>query len=208
MKKSKTSWDGGNETHPWTRFPLIDNSATHLIIGSFPPNKFTLYPDKLTMCDTEFFYGSKNNEFWELFIKAHGLKFKWPDNFDQIKGWINTNKWAITDIVATTQRIKDSALDSDLLNPTWNIEPIDTLLSKNPIKFIYFTSSWVSTKFHKHIAPKLSIKKEYDKTILISPSRNGLRTVSRAKFLRYEMRDNETATEFRLRYYRQALTLK
>jgi hypothetical protein len=205
MTKIHKSWDGKTENHPWHRFPETDNSATHLIIGSFPPNKFTEYKDKLTRCDVEFFYGSKDNGFWELFISSLDLTLKWPDDIETIKTWLYDNNWMVTDIVAKAQRKKNSALDADLIIMDWNNRIIDKLLSNNPIKYIYFTSKWVSDHFHKNIAPKLSSKAKYDETILISPSRNGLRTVSVATYLKYKMPKDETASEFRQRYYRQAL---
>lgn len=49
------------ETHPWKRSPKENNKASKLILGSFPPNKFTVYTEKKTQCDMDFFYGSKDN---------------------------------------------------------------------------------------------------------------------------------------------------
>ena len=68
------------EVHPWKMFPK-NSEINKLIVGSFPPNKMVLpvgykmrYLDGLDKINDreskrfDFFYGSKQNGFWELFI--------------------------------------------------------------------------------------------------------------------------------------------
>jgi hypothetical protein len=198
------SWDNKIEAHPWKRFPKT-NKATRLIIGSFPPNKFTTYKVRQTKCDSNFFYGSKDNGFWDLFIKSLELDYKWPDHIKDLKNWLTYNKWAITDIVYKTYRKSDSAFDSDLLVESWNTKIINDIFNNNNISHVYFTSKWVSDKFHKYVHEHLDNYKPDETIILISPSRNGLRSIKRTKDLKIKIGDNEPVSLFRQRYYKQAL---
>jgi len=198
-------WEDVFEDHPWQRFPKVNNGATSLIVGSFPPNKFTTHREELTSCDTNFFYGSRDNEFWELFIESLNLKFEWPDHIKKLKKWIKENKWMVTDIVMRAKRRQDSAFDNDLIEIVWNTKTINSILKSNPIAHIYFTSRWVEAKFKANILCDLKIKKQMNETILISPSRNGLRSIKRAKYLKIKKRKKETPREFRLRYYKATL---
>ena len=131
------------ELHPWKRFPEKPSKARNLIVGSFPPNKFTSHQERLTLCDMGFFYWSKENDFWELFIKAIDLTYKWPDDLADLKVWLINNHWAVTDIIKKAQRKKDTAFDTDLIVLEWNHEVINQLFRDNEIKRIFFTSQWV-----------------------------------------------------------------
>jgi G:T/U-mismatch repair DNA glycosylase len=201
MSKEYLPFEDITETHPWVRFPQYDNASLNLIIGSFPPNKFTSHKEKLTMSDMNFFYGSKENSFWELFTKAKKLNFKLPDELDDLKNWLKENNWMVTDIVKSTKRKKDTAYDTDMLQIEWNLEAINNIIDKNPIEKIFFTSQWVKNNFDKKIRPKLNSKEIINEIILLSPSRNGLRTAKKAKFTNQAPLPVETSEEFRKRYY-------
>ncbi|QNA46468.1 uracil-DNA glycosylase family protein [Lacibacter sediminis] len=199
------SWDNRVETHPWKRFPEIDNDATQLILGSFPPNKFTDYPNRLSRCDEQFFYGSKDNAFWDLFIVAKDLALRWPDHLEGLKNWLSTNKWIISDILLTTTRKKDSATDSDLVPVKWNTEVINRILTNNPIQTILFTSNWVKNKFDQEVKKELSaFTGSYREVVLISPSPAGLISTEWAK-KELPILDGEDLESYRQRYYQWAL---
>ena len=191
------------EIHPWIRFPETANNAENLIIGSFPPNKFTSHRGKLTLCDIEFFYGSKENAFWELFVSAKNLAYKVPDDIDEVKHWLVKNHWSVTDIVKSAQRKKDTAYDTDLINISWNIEAIESIFTTNSIRNVYFTSQWVKENFDVYVKPKLSnlSYSNINEFILLSPSRNGLRSAKKAKFTAHKYQEGETSEEYRKRYY-------
>ena len=53
----------------------------------------------------DFFYGSKQNGFWELFINSLKLKID-IDDLKVLKNWLRKNKWGLTDIVLKTTRKK------------------------------------------------------------------------------------------------------
>ncbi len=204
--KNIKSWDEREEVHPFVRFPQSGNQAKYLILGSFPPNKFSIYPDQCSKRDERFFYGSKDNSFWDLFIKAQDLDLKWPDNILQLKKWIEINGWQVTDIVAKASRRKNTALDSDLIPLTWNVEVVDSILSENPIEKIVFTSNWVKENFNRNVKSQLlSYNGRYSDIVLISPSPAGLISTDWAKKLLPKI-ESESLEKYRERYYKWALT--
>lgn len=191
------------ETHPWVKFPESSSKNRKLILGSFPPNKFTTLQQLKTNCDFDFYYGSKDNEFWDLFSHALNLNFKFPDQIEDLKNYLKLNYWVISDVVLECNRRNNTALDKDLINIKWNTEIINQILEENPIVIIFFTSKWVKEKFDKHINNNLNTNiKTY---ILPSPSRNGLRSIGRLTYLEFNKTEEETASEFRLRYYKNIL---
>lgn len=201
--KHYNAWENKIEKHPWLLFPKENNVSTKLILGSFPPNKFTTQSQKKTNCDMNFFYGSKDNEFWELFSESFDLDYKFPDDIERIKKYLESNNWIVSDIVLNCQRKNNSALDKDLINIIWNKDIINNILENNSIKTIYFTSKWVKEQFNRHI--KINKNVNINKYILPSPSRNGLRSITRITYLEFNKKSDETATEFRKRYYHEIL---
>jgi hypothetical protein len=202
QRSNTKSWDDKLEEHPWKRFPEEDGEAKLLILGSFPPNKFTVYTNRLTRCDVKFFYGSKDNMFWELIIDTFGLTFKWPDNEVEIKDWLVGSKWIISDIVLKTYRTADSAADGKLNVQKWNDNVIENILLKNPIEKIVFTSNWVHDRFTKDIVPILKKRPEpFTSIILISPSDAGLISTDWAK-RKLARQQEESLAEYRKRYYK------
>lgn len=199
--KKIVSWDGKEESHPFRRYPETDNKATRLILGSFPPNKFTNYKDRQTKCDKEFFYGSRDNVFWDLFVFAKELGFKWPDDFELLTSWIKNNNWVVSDIILKSTRKKDTATDNDLQPIEWNIQIINQIVQKNPIKIIYFTSNWVRNNFDKHVKPKLKTSEQFQDIVLISPSPAGLISTNWARKI-LKKSEMESLEEYRIRYYK------
>lgn len=192
------------EKHPWKRFPKEHKLATKLILGSFPPNKYTIQTEKKTRCDMDFFYGSRDNFFWQLFSVALNLNYKFPDDQQNLKEYLVKNGWAVSDIVLKCERRKNTAADQDLKVIKWNQSIINDIIDNNSINTIFFTSKWVKEKFDRYIN-LVSKSANINEYILPSPSRNGLRSIGRATFLDYPKETNETATNFRLRYYSDIL---
>lgn len=87
-------WEDLVEHHPWKMFPNNTNISKKLIIGSFPPNRFTNHNERKTKCDMDFFYGSKDSGFWELFTETLGLNFKISDDLESLKKWLINNNWS------------------------------------------------------------------------------------------------------------------
>ena len=205
------------ENHPWEIYPkraFIEK----LIVGSFPPNKMVFaegveikYLDGVNKINKrhnkrfDFFYGSKNNGFWELFITSLNLVID-PDDIMGLKKWLKLNKWGVTDIILTTTRKKDSPSDTDLVPKVWNTDIIEKTIKNNKIQSIYFTSKWVRNHFERIINPKLY--KSTNLFTLISPSPSGLRRFPKEALLELPKSDNESNQEYRLRYYNYVLSIQ
>lgn len=189
------------EIHPWINFPKVNGSSTKLILGSFPPPRFTEQVRKLENMDIDFFYGSYENSFWELFFESQNkqrAKHDYTKAF--IKNFLEENHWAISDIVLKTHRAKkNSASDNYLRVKEYNTSVISEIIDNNPIQVIFFTSRWVQERFEKNIEPCLK-KTSFTKKTLISPSRSGFRRLDWARNEIAQIK-GESNLEYRKRYY-------
>ena len=205
------------EEHPWKLYPK-NSTIEKLIVGSFPPNKMTLPVGyKMTYLDGkeehkkketkkfDFFYGSIQNGFWDLFISSLKLNIGITD-LEGLKNWLKENKWGVTDIVSKTTRQEDSPSDADLVIKEWNTEVIERVLQEHDIKKIYFTSTWVRDRFKrkKIINPKLY--KSSNLFTLISPSGQAFRRLPNDALAELPMRANEDGPNYRKRYWEYVLS--
>lgn len=168
--------------HPFD--PFIPKGATKLIIGSIPPARFCAPERGLKPDDVDFYYGSRDNGFWDLIGKVTRQEFTKLQTLAAVK----ERKEAlvrmgvgITDIVAQCQRRDGSALDKHL----HDIEqkPLHSLLEQHPtINTLLYTSSFVKSQvgmalgqYHRSTdQPKIWRlpvgEKEYTAVWLYSPS--------------------------------------
>jgi ribosomal protein S18 acetylase RimI-like enzyme/G:T/U-mismatch repair DNA glycosylase len=184
------------ETHPFK--PYIPENATKLIIGTIPPPRFA--KNELFNEDVNFYYGSKDNNFWDIIEKIANINFKKENTQEEIekrKKFLDDNKIGICDIVYKTNRKNEnSAADEDLID----IEPLDIIneiLVKYPtIDTLIYTSKFVKTQMTQllkklyekeicHISSEDKDKKTltindkiYNVAILYSPSNNANRRIS------------------------------
>lgn len=192
------------ERHPWKIFPE-SGKGKKLILGSFPPKRLTNNPQNLEIGDVDFFYGSKDNSFWNLFCEAKGItEINWRQNPKKLKDYLRENDWVVSDIILKTNRKGDSSADTALFNIDWNIEILKELLERREVITIYFTSKWVQEKFCTHIAPYINHIPKI--IVLISPSRYGLMSLNWARAI-FSQLENETNTQYRQRYYNHFLNL-
>lgn len=98
-------------THPYE--PFIPEKATKLIIGSIPPQRFCNYADKaenaLLEDDVDFYYGSRDNSFWQLLGEVFGVEFERANTqtaIEQRKSFLTKNGFGITDLVDICSRIE------------------------------------------------------------------------------------------------------
>ena len=155
------------ENHPWNNNYIFNNSNT-LIIGTFPPRRFTVTNNKTRNDFTQqeldsykedvfYYYGSKDSKFWtfieiifnENISATEKLNFDYCFNDISIKQRIEfCFKFGISfcDIIQTTRRTQDNANDANLNAYTFN-EIIDRIKETN-ITQILLTSSnnSISTK--------------------------------------------------------------
>ena len=127
------------EEHPF--LPFVPEYATKLIIGTIPPERF--YKKNLFCSDVDFYYGSKDNAFWNLLGEIFGIKFLNEKNENEIqkrKNFLTDKKIGICDIVKKTTRKNGSALDKDL--DVKEFLDITELLEANPnIDTLIYTSA-------------------------------------------------------------------
>ena len=69
-------------THPFA--PEIPEGATKLIIGTMPPYRFCNTDEMLYDDDVNFYYGSRDNYFWELVSDASGKRLTYANTQEAI----------------------------------------------------------------------------------------------------------------------------
>lgn len=104
-------------THPWNDDPGMTNlkpDTRALILGSFPPASLApLFDPKKARIP--YFYGSRTNRFWKAFELGFKLPDGFSDNLDLIRGFLQTRRIAVMDIVNECSRtVLDSSADDDL----------------------------------------------------------------------------------------------
>jgi G:T/U-mismatch repair DNA glycosylase len=141
--------------HPYNQQSFEDYKKTKgtedepkiLIIGTTPPWRFALKQDFKTKNgklegkdedkEIDFYYGSKDNSFWNLV----GVQ----KDFNSIKDHCKKNGWLFMDIVeeccAGLRKKGPSAADESLLHKNYNLNIFNILSDQNhKIKKIFFTS--------------------------------------------------------------------
>jgi len=200
------------ETHPFE--PYVPENATKLIIGTIPPPRFA--QKRLSDKDVNFYYGSEDNNFWDIVGFINDIDFKKENSLQEVekrKKFLDENKIGICDIVKTTKRKKkESASDKDL-DPTEYLNIIDDILTQHTkIDTLIYTSDYVKecmtrllkqifnkeichsfTKEDKRKGTLIINNKQYDFVILYSPSRKALQNMGK------------DGKEKRLQQYRQVL---
>lgn len=184
--------------HPYE--PYIPEGATKLIVGTIPPYRFCGVGErKLFATDVNFYYGSKDNYFWDLMAEITGRKLQHINSQEAVeerKALLAALKVGITDIVASCVH-KDGKSDDKSLCEI-KCKPLDELLKQySDIKTLIYTSRFVASQVN-HFADKkyhdwskeskldgaVYIKeKKYNVKILYSPSPSALRSISADKRL-------------------------
>ena len=123
--------------HPFE--PFIPKEATKLIIGTIPPQRFCIPDGKLEKEDVKFYYGSKDNYFWEIM----GIVFKRTFTFENTLKSIEERKSFLTEIsIGITDMVEScihkdgsSTMNSGVIFKSDNIDSVgDTLnLGSNAI---------------------------------------------------------------------------
>ncbi len=183
--------------HPYE--PFVPRGATRLIVGTMPPYRFCIEPKQLNITDVDFYYGSKDNEFWHLVEQVSGETFDYElteKAIAQRKAFLEKRKIGITDIVKSCTHINGKSDDASLKS----IEPkplqllleanktIDTLIytgrnnQQNSVKWLinHFAAD---RGYHNKIANGIVDNsvliggKTYSVILLCSPSPNALRSI-------------------------------
>jgi G:T/U-mismatch repair DNA glycosylase len=117
--------------------------ATGLLIGTFPSVLIREKFGRLRSTDTDFFYGSIDNNFWPDLgaIYKRDFRFDWSDEaIQQRTALLDDLGLALSDAIFACET-KGSAMDTALQNIELNEYLITTLDTTPTITTIYFTSS-------------------------------------------------------------------
>ena len=181
------------ETHPFE--PYIVEGSNKLIIGTIPPPRFS--KQELQDSDVNFYYGSSDNQFWDIMGDVCNVEFTKENTqkaIEERKKALSDMKLSICDIIKQTKRKNNSALDK-YLDPVEYLNILE-LLEKNPkIDTLIYTSTengvktfmtqYLREKFSKevcHITVDKSKKhfkllNKYDVYIVDSPSRRNTKSI-------------------------------
>lgn len=177
--------------HPYK--PYIPQNATKLIIGTIPPYRFCIKPQKLFDNDVNFYYGSKDNYFWDLLSEVTGTQLERKNSeeaINQRKTLLTKLNIGITDVVEKCIHKNEKSDDASLEQIMH--KPIKELLLQNPkIDTLIYTSNFVIKQINQiadksyhswEIPRKVGIvimnEKKYNVIVLYSPSPTALRSIS------------------------------
>lgn len=156
-----------------------------MIIGSFPIGKFSdpkrrkdILPHEL-----DFFFGGERNLLWKLVGEAFGRELRAREDVISL---LEEQGLAVGDVIASCRRKGGRASDSDLYDIVWNRELL-SVIQRNRIKTLYFTSKGVMQWFHR-----LFPESDHKEVLLISPSAQSARSVvKRSDYLAWKKRHPE-----------------
>lgn len=127
--------------HPYE--PFIPEGADKLIIGTIPPYRFC-QEDELFSDDVNFYYGSRDNYFWEIMSEITDSTLHFENTEEAIrerKDLLTQLNAGMTDIIESCTHIDGKSDDASLCNI--KTKDIATLLSKyqNITELIYTSTS-------------------------------------------------------------------
>lgn len=137
--------------HPYE--PFIPKGATKLIIGTMPPRRFCIPGGKLYENDVLFYYGSKDNNFWNIVSNVFGAQISFDnskESIDQRKALLEEHGIGITDIVNSCYHVDGHSTDDKLANETF--KDVMSLLKNNPdIEQLIYTGTNVISYMNKAV---------------------------------------------------------
>ena len=178
--------------HPYQ--PYVPQKATRLIVGTIPPYRFCIEPQRLFEDDVNFYYGSRDNYFWSLLAEVTGIQFDRGNSeeaVDQRKKFLTKRNIGITDMIGQCIHKDGKSDDASLREIT--LKPLNELLLQNPkIDTLLYTSKNI-IKYVNEVADKsyhewetpgkkgavMINNKKYRVVVLYSPSPLARRKVPR-----------------------------
>lgn len=118
-------------------------NAAALLIGTFPSVLIREAFGRLRPTDTNFFYGSIDNNFWPDLAAIYNRTFRYDlsdEAVQQRKDLLDNIGLALSDVIFSCETT-GSAMDTALQNITLNEQLIQTLDNTSTITTLYFTSS-------------------------------------------------------------------
>lgn len=159
------------EIHPYK--PFYDDRTKVLIIGTTPPMRFTQRLN-LMADDVDFYYGSRDNYFWNLIGDVFDLQFtrdNSEESIDQRKTFLKESCIGLVDIVSEFTRKENNASDNNL--DVIQFQNVFEILRKNThIQRIYFTGYSGPNSAENLMSRHLYEKQVYNKVISRSVPRH------------------------------------
>ena len=125
------------DTHPFE--PFINSETKFLIVGTIPPHRFC--NKELINGDIDWFYGSKDNSFWEIISSVFDVELNDLDSIEKRKEFSENNKIGFIDLFHQIYRHKESSSDSDIIPISF--KDIFKYIENTNIDSILFTSEYV-----------------------------------------------------------------
>ena len=183
--------------HPYKAY--IPERAEKLIIGTIPPYRFCCgEKEKLYETDVDFYYGSRDNYFWDIMSDITGVKLQHINSEEAVqkrKELLNSLNVGITDIIESCIHKDGKSDDASLCDI--KTKDIALLLSEhqNINELIYTSTSnfiinlmnesiktYHSWNKENHLEGSIVINgKKYDVHQLYSPSPQTLRRITEEK---------------------------
>lgn len=179
------------DIHPFE--PFVPANATKLIIGTIPPHRFCV-PNKLSEKDVPFYYGSRDNYFWDLISNIYQTNLSPLNTMEAIlkrTNFLKKHNIGITDIIKSCSRKNKSSSDANLMDIVY--KDLSLILNQNiNIDTLIYTSGFVKKcinnifKSYHEIDKNDNRKqfltilgKKYNVWVLYSPSPQALRNMGK-----------------------------
>jgi len=144
------------EQHPFGDF--VPKKVKYLMLGSFVTKPSNPY---------EWFYANGRNQFWPIMEQVYNSKFEITAKQQQL--FIDL-EMALTDIILSCERKKNSNLDINLFNATFNIQGVTSIITKHKPQKIFFTSWHVENLFRRYFKDLIEKYPTVELVTLPSPS--------------------------------------
>lgn len=146
------------ETHPFGNF--VPPNARYLFLGSFT--------GKLAVEDNyNWFFSTKRNQFWPILKEVYKVKL---DTKLEKQKLFQLLRMAITDIILSCERRANNNSDMNLINIIYNTPAITSIIQKNKVKTIFFSSRFAEHLFKKQFKSIMHQYPEIELITLPSPS--------------------------------------
>ncbi len=161
------------EVHPFGDF--VPKKVKYLMLGSFVTKPSNPY---------EWFYANGRNQFWPIMEQVYNLEFK---TTKQQQTLFEKLEMALSDIILSCERKKNSNLDVNLFNVTYNTDALKVILRKHKIQKLFFTSRHVENLFLKHFKDIIQEFPEMELVCLPSPSPRYAMLTKQEKIAKYKL---------------------
>lgn len=139
--------------HPFNQtigLKSIGLSTKNLILGSFPPHEVTEGQN----FRLDFYYGSNENRFWDIFFKA--LNIQSDITIEAIQAFLREQNFGILDIIKSCYR-RNGNLSSDIELAIIDQENLIPIFINYPIVNVYCTSQFVCNMLFDQLIPAFSV---------------------------------------------------